>query len=459
VKFPRNGYQRYTTAALGTGEVRGVWHLVRADGTNDIVAACDSDIYRIKATGVPVSLATGLPGGEDHWSGVTYLNRLFLVHPDHKPQIYDTALEVLEDQDGADLPSVWEEGNRPRHIGLVASGKNERLAAWGFAEDPSRAYFCARKDYLDWTTDGNAFSIAALEEDGERLIAVADFGTYLLMMKETRTVIFSGVDPSTGVADSMRVIPFGCVAPRSVGKTGNDLWWMSKEGPISLRAVENYGELAADYLKSRIPTTIGDMSPVHLGQCVFVHDRRMKRISWFVPTRESVQNTMRLDYYYDRTVTDHENRAMGSWMRCEGLPATCAVDIETAGPRMIITGGYDGWLNQMNFMYQDNGADIVSYFHSADFDYKVRVRAPEIDVLIESGGEHIELSMVFDGTERSLRKTASGPNVTGKQHPYYSRVAAFGSGHTLQFKVAHKGGDAQAVFSGIRAQLDLLGRP
>lgn len=458
--FPRNGSRRHVRLA-SSAAVDGLWFLVRPDGTNVLFASSGTRLYSVDAMGAVTPEETGLAASPRPWDAEAYLGKLLLVNKDNAPRIYDTTLRVWGDETGASLPSSWVTGNWPRNIGLVAAGDNERLVAWGFEKEPSTVYFSALQNYLDWNAANDSFSISPLEEDGEEVVAVVGFHELVLVMKQTRTVVYKNLYPDAIQNNQVgrRVLPYGCVGPRSVIPLWNDVWWMSQDGPVSLRAADTYGDLAADVLGGRIQKTLADIDPMRRWQMIGYHDERFRRLSWYFAGRDDTNNRNRLDYYYDRTVEDHVGRKMGAWGLCEGVEVASVVSYQTAGPVIVLTGDFRGDIYQANFMYRDGNRPIESYFIHPDVDPGVRARVVEADYLIHKGGENLEASLIVDSTEERPISGDLSPAFTGKRPPFFARKVPYGYGHTFGMKIRHRQtADDNAVYSGWRGRVSAKGR-
>ena len=407
----------------------------RRDQTWGIVAIAGDQIVEILATGAVNPLTTFTEGIGKPWDAVNYLGRLFMVNGHEAPKVYETAVEDWLDMEGASFPAAWRPGNYPSNIGMVAAGRNERLVAWGFREDPSRAYFSALQDFLDWTDESNAFSLIARKDDGERLVAVVEFHDHVMLMKETKTVIYSDLDPTIGATQNMRTIPYGCVSARSVVKLENDVYWMSQDGPMSLKAVEQFGDVAGEIMASRIAGVVGDISPNFKHKAVGIFDTRFQRLSWFYPTRQSVKNQMRLDLYIERVTKDPMGFIQGAWMLSDNLEVARAFEIVTAGGPMILSGDYDGWVNQQNIGRDDFGSGIAASYLFPMVDYKAPALHAEVDFLVGKGGGCLTAGAAVDDRDFITLAGDLSPSFPGDAPPAISRKVLTGQGRRLQLRI------------------------
>lgn len=436
LQLPRLGQTRFSNAQVSVGdEVTGLFWMRRRDQTWGIVAIAGDQISEILATGAVNNLTTFTAGVGKPWSAVNYLGRLFMVNGFEAPKVYETVVEDWLDMEDASFPDAWSEGNYPSNISMIAAGRNERLVAWGFREDPSRAYFSALQDFLDWTDESNAFSLAVREDDGERIVAVVEFHDHVLMMKETKSVIYSGLDPTIGAAQNMRTIPYGCVSPRSVVKLENDVYWMSQDGPMSLKAVEQFGDVAGEIMATRIQGVTREISPNFRSKIVGIFDTRFQRLSWFYPTRQAVKNQKRLDLYIERVTKDPMGFIQGAWMLSDNMEVAAAFEISTAGGPMILSGGYDGWINQQNAGRDDFGSGIAASYLFPVADYKAPVLHAEVDFLIRKGGGALTAGTAVDDRDFITLAGDLSPSFPGDAPPAISRKVLTGQGRRLQLRI------------------------
>ena len=466
--LPRNGYTRHFETPITSAKVDGIWPYRKSDGTFYLMAATgDGVLWIIYPDGVAHGLAT-LEAGNSPWFGLAYGGKFFFANGRNPIQVvgepeivlgipYFTTDE-LQDIDGVSVPGEWGPGNYPAKIGLVMQGKNERLFAFGMPEDHSRVYFSALQNWLDWTTDNDAFSLAPLEETGERIMAVASFYEKLIIFKETQAVIYTGLDPTSGDVNApTSVIPYGCVSNRSIVRVENDLLWMSQEGPMSLRAVEQYGDLAADTLGGRIRVTLKEMNALALESIVGVNDVKNRRVRWCYPVRGLAGNSKILDYYYDRRVKDSSGRISGAFMYGDNIPATCFCTYESAGGHVVLFGDEDGYVNRLNFMWTDNGTLIESEYNYAEVDPGVRCRLVEADFMVSEGGGRLSASIVWDEQDE-IPMVGSLEPASHLVHPAQARKVPLGNGRTFHVKVIHDGTDNRSTLVGWRGRVSLKGR-
>lgn len=457
LSLPRMGTVRQVASPLASGKVNGLWRLGRRDGTWALVAVCNNTAYKISATGTATSLGTANGATDEMRSAVSYFGKLFIASGRAVPQVYETELEDLDDLEGATLPQAWENGNWPGHMTLINAGANERLAAWGFQRDRSRVYFSALQDYLDWTTEEDAFSLVPAEDDNELAVSVFSFYDKLVINKETRTHIYQGVDATTGEIAKYDNIRGGSMAHSSVVYTGQDVLWLGPDGFMSMRTVQEYGDVATQVLNSRIQASLKKISPTRAKQTVGYWDAEYQRARWFVPARSSYKNALIFDYYPDRRYKDSSGYTTGAWMVGEGINASCVVSFPSAGRPIVLAGDYDGYINRLNAGHQDLGDDIASNYSFPKLDLGNRGRLPFLDFMVSAGGDALQAQVSIDDATAVAMAGDLAPTFPGDAAPARARKVHYGAGHHFRPIVAHTGGDTQAILDGVSLTISPLG--
>lgn len=455
IRLPRRGYRPYLPAPLVVGKpVTGLWFHRRLDGTNTILACCDESIFEILPNKSMTQHATGLAGGRARWHGVPYQGELFITNGHNPPKVFNTELRNLADLDDVQLPLDWSNTNFPRYFSVIALGGNQHLAAFGFHRTPSAISFCAADNYLDWRTMGDAFGLAPLEGSGETIRTVFSYKDYVVCLAQTEGVVYYGLDPSNLMTADAKKIPFGSSGMGGVVYLEDDVWWISQDGPISLQGVLARAGVAAEYATHRIPETVKQINLAALDNSVGINDRQFGRASWFLPWRRNELNNLRLDYYYQRRVRDHEGMTQGAWMLNEGVSATCAVVFKNSGGHVVLLGGNDGMIYQANYTYDDNGTAISPcYYRWPILEPGSKVRVAEIDFSVQRGGENARARLFYTGREAAMRDSLA-PNV---ENGTVCRMAPFGYGYDGQLMVEHLGGVEVCELKAVRMRVDIAG--
>ena len=269
LRLPRLGAERFRSAAVAGARIDGLWELRRADGTWIYVLACAGSLYTMDASTTLATLGA-LTDTKRRWSAVTYGGRLLIFNGSDMPQSFKTELERLRDVEDASLPVGWEAGNWPARVALLGAGEVEQLACWGLARERSSVYFSEVKNPLVWNSlqSSTAGRVIVREEDGEEVVAVVDFAGLTLVMKETVTVGYFDLDPHAGTAAGMKVYPWGCASADSLIRYENGLAWWARwkggHGPLTLSAVQDYADIAAEAMTWRIQPALNEVSPSHL---------------------------------------------------------------------------------------------------------------------------------------------------------------------------------------------------
>ena len=197
----------------------------------------------------------------------------------------------------------------PKGFMLRGEGTQERLYAWGFADDPNRVdysemgvpYNFLRKD-VDITpltdvpaTDGGWFR--CVNNDGDYVVGVVELYDLLVVLKRKKTVIYAGVHGTD--FQIAQVLPVGCTSFKSVKKIGRDLIFWSASGPVTLRGIQEYGDIGPTLSGEMMQDLVDDIQPERMEKIVAFHDKKKFRVLWWVPA-DSATNDKVVCFYYDR---------------------------------------------------------------------------------------------------------------------------------------------------------------
>ena len=221
----------------------------------------------------------------------------------------------------------------PTHMRVISLGHGSRMYAWGFPSDPHKLAYSELDVpynfmYNDMTTGAAAQPLLdgghvyVRRGDGDKITSVIDMFSYKVVFKRHHTMIYTG-DPGHDETDSLpwmlqAEFPVGCVGDRAWAKVGNDILFWSEDGPRTLSAVQQYGDLAQTNLGFDINDEVRAVAPGNYERICCYHDITNMRVVWFVPSPGSTKNDVAYVYYYNKN----------EWTKWNGL-FTNVMDVET----------------------------------------------------------------------------------------------------------------------------------
>ena len=456
--LPRPGAVRWLTSPLQTGKrIDGLWQLRRADGTWAILSACNGQLYSLSAGKAATAIGSAIGAPRRNWSAQVYGSKIYTLNGE-EPRVYGTELEDFSDIEDMVLARTWRTGNWPRRVSLVNAGQNERLAMWGMPENPSYIYFSGLRDPLDWdwTADGSsALRLTVRENDGEAVVAVLDFGDLLLVMKETVTVAYRGLDYLDATAVAMKVLPFGCGGADSVVRWENGAAWWGRwdggHGPMSIRSTDDALELRGEIMSQRIKDALQDVSDSQLHR-ISGHWRESRQAArWHVPSQRSTKSNLIFDHYPFRRYKDSSGKTLGAFHVGGGLDATCALTLANG---LILGGDSDGYVNRLDFGRQDLGSDIKSFYSFPTTVSAGELRVTCADFITGEGGAQLRANVSWDDKAEQILAESLESNLGDERT---SRHWPMGSGRRFRTIVEHKGGDVAAELEAAILDVDPMG--
>lgn len=386
----RTGWGRYSNAAIGTGgEVRGVFYLRKATGSQYMLVAEGDSLYEE----CPVHTFTTVRASGMHatnvWLGTEYHDNLYLANGYNFPQVYTGGANTtnLHDEVGASLPAAWALTDQPAGFMLTYPNRAERLAAWGVASDPSMVWFSDVQNPLEWAA-GTAFNLLVLNDNGEPVKGVFPLYNYTIVFKETQTALYLGDD--AGDVTLRQVYPVGCPSIRSIARVGKDLYFWSNKGPTRASGIEAFGDIAPINVSTKIESVIADCNWFRADQIVAVHDNSTNRIMWFYPKTGGVQNIGVLVYHYD----------VEAWSVYDDMSASSTLAVEGLGGKpQIYFGDYGGYLNISDETTNDNsvaytGRYVTPWYDFGDFSRRDRIL--DINFAVGKAGYNADVYFQWD---------------------------------------------------------------
>lgn len=461
LRLPRLGAKRFRSSAVAGARIDGLWELRRADGTWIYVLACAGSLYTMDASTTLATLGA-LTDTKRRWSAVTYGGRLLIFNGSDMPQSFKTELERLRDVEDASLPVGWKAGNWPARVALLGAGEVEQLACWGLARERSSVYFSEVKNPLVWNSlqSSTAGRVIVREEDGEEVVAVVDFAGLTLVMKETVTVGYFDLDPHAGTAAGMKVYPWGCASADSLIRYENGLAWWARwkggHGPLTLSAVQDYADIAAEAMTWRIQPALNEVSPSHLALISGYWNGALDCCRWFAPSRKSAKATLLFDYYPRRQARDETGRRFGAFHVGEfaaGMDVSCVLPLESEGAQLVLAGDSQGYINRLHFGQTDLGVAIESRYVFPALQAAAPVRIVGFDALTAAGGGVLEGGVSWDGSDFRAVGASLTPN---RGDDRTCSAWPFGAGRHVEARLRHLGTDQVAEFEALLLEIDAM---
>ena len=213
---------------------------------------------------------------------------------------------------GGDEVGEWD-NNPPSGLFLRGEGRQERMYAWGFEDDPNRVdvselgvpwnflrTLIDNDTLIDSPADGGYFY--CLADDGDFITGVVDLYDLLIVTKNDKTIIHTGLFGSESDPLQIRqVLPVGFGGYRSTVRVGRDLYgWSPEFGPTNLRGIQEYGDIELNHFGSLIKDSVALVDKQQLDKIVAYHDQDNYRVVWLAPTAGSSTNNIGFCYYYDQ---------------------------------------------------------------------------------------------------------------------------------------------------------------
>jgi hypothetical protein len=391
----RKGSIAYTTAAIGAaGKIMGLFRLLKSSGAKYLLAAEGGNFYE-DSLAAPGDFSTSRGSGYSTsklWLCAEYSDKLFLANGYDAPLLYagGAAVTNLVDEPGASLPGAWVGINQPAGFSVTTYGRAERMAAWGIASEPSRVWFSAIQNPLDWsdiTGAAGGYNILVLKDNGEAVKAVVPFYDFTVIFKETECALYAGYTAAD--TSLQKIFPLGTVAPRSVVQVGRDIYWWSHLGPVSMSGTNEYGDLDMASISTKIESEVRRVNRRLEHQIVALHDKDNSRVIWFYPPTGSTVNSAALVFHYD----------IGAWSKYDNLQAHSALAVvDAAGGNTLYLGRNDGHLHRLGVGTSDAGVAFTSRYLTpwiTSGDFGVGYRVPQ-SLFATDGQPHVNVYYQWD---------------------------------------------------------------
>lgn len=308
----------------------------------------------------------------------------------------------------------------PAGLYLMGEGREDRMFAWGFSNDPSRIDYSelgrpwnwVRSDVSTIAESGASPGVDggwwyALAGDNDPIIGVTRLHSKIVVFKREKTLVYSG-SPGTSL-NLETVYPVGCLSYRSVVQAGNDLLWWSQSGPVSLSGVMQYGDVGMANVGENVWSTVKAINVGGRGRTVAAeYDPENYRVIWYCPAATSGGVHDAIVMYYDepRRFTLYQGPLCS---------ARCIVKASGAfGTDATLAGRVDGTIALQHAGHEDaatysqgewSGDPVTAYWIGTwqDFDdITTRKRALELQLLMaDAGAENADAFIAWDYAAQS----------------------------------------------------------
>lgn len=376
-------------------KIEAVMHLEQPeDGEGWLYCVAGGKVYRTAEPGTwawsevtcatPVVLVAQTSWGREtsrYNDGTTeYPNVMYLPRSNGAPHIAigqtNPVLDLIlmpEGELGSDIPDSGTTGypeawrtpvaDWPTHMRIIGVGKGAQMHAWGFPSNKSKIAYSEldvpwnflRRD-VDYPShapqsavDGGSW-IARPGAGGE-VTAVVDMYGYTVVFKRKRTLVYTGA-PGTDGHEAIADFPVGCVSDRAWKKVGNDILFWSEDGPRSLSAVQEYGDVQQNNLAWKINPLVKQVLPGSYERICCYHDPEHERMIWFTPISLATHNDNAFVYYY-------RSGKLTRWdgQYCEMMDVT-QLTPNSANVERIIGASFENGLIQLQSGYSDLATSV-----------------------------------------------------------------------------------------------------
>jgi hypothetical protein len=285
---------------------------------------------------------------------------------------------------------------------MMNSGRGARMHAWGFADDRNKVYYTALD--IPWHYGPNDIDsvtpVTSIEVDGGFyyvnrgdggvIVSVVDMYAYTVVFKRHRTSLYTG-DPGDAGGNywnPIGEIGVGCVSDRAWQKVGNDILFWSEDGPRSLAAVQEYGDLQQANLGFKINDEVTSIAPGNYERICSYHDIVNMRVIWYVPENGSEYNNAAYVYYYNSQ----------KWSKWTGAAAemmdVLRITSNASNADRAVGGTYDNGMVLLQSTRLDIDEDITSEYITNWInigEISDATRALSLDVLFGDDGPQVDI--------------------------------------------------------------------
>ena len=271
----RKGWTKEHTvnSDLGSADIECIGELIQNDGSTTTLAAGNNYLFKLSST----TLVTLTYGGGGVAPTITASNWYFCQlngialfwQRGHDPLIYDPAVSTttyrrLSEKSGSS-GTVYQ-----CNVAISAYG---RIWAADTTSDKQTVVFSDLLTPHIWTggTAGNLDLRKVWPDGGDEVVALAAHNNFLYIFGKYQILIYSGADDPATMKLSDSIVGIGCIARDSAISIGEDVWFLSDRGLMSLQRVIqeksapiiNLSKNVHDFLQTAITTST--MSGVKAG--------------------------------------------------------------------------------------------------------------------------------------------------------------------------------------------------
>ena len=230
----RKGVKVVTTSATPLGTSNGIEQIFDFrdnSGDNRVLSAGNNKIF-IGTTTLTDITPAGYTPTANNWKIINFNNHVYFFQIGHEPL-------VGTDESGS---FVLEPFSSHAHSTGTAPEANEALAAFGrvwaanVTGNKNTLYWSNTLEGSSWTGGSSgSLDLTTVWPNGfDEIIALAEFNDFLVILGRRSILFYTGASSPSTMSINDSIANLGCVARDSVQSTGNDLFFLSQTGVVSL---------------------------------------------------------------------------------------------------------------------------------------------------------------------------------------------------------------------------------
>lgn len=242
----------------------------------------------------------------------------------------DSTKEHIQLFDGS---TVTEVTDAPR--ATILKTITNRLVASGIDDVPDGIYFSDLLDGETWNIN-NYLRVGGGE--GSPIVALCSWQDNNLLIFKRQGIYLMACDPTATTAANFSVLKIhntiGCVAKHSVAQLGQDVWFLSRNGVMSVqKQIATSNNVVAIPMSQAIQDVIERIRWEHVEKSVAICYNNMYLLA--VPIDDDIPDTI-LAYHY----------LTGGWTTFTGWSPTCFLEEPFRGSTRLLMGYDDGELRE-----------------------------------------------------------------------------------------------------------------
>ena len=230
----RKGINLLTTSSTPLGSSVGIEQIVDIrdnSGDNRVLSVGNNKIFLGTTTLTDITPA-GYTISANDWKIVNFNNHVYFFQRDHEPL-------VGTDESGS---FVLEAFSDHAHSSGTAPQANEVLAAFGrlwvadVTGNRNTLYWSDLLQGTQWAggTSGSLDLTTVWPNGFDEIVSLAEFNDFLVILGRRSIIFYSGASSPSSMAVNDSIANLGCIARDSVQSTGDDLFFLSQTGVVSL---------------------------------------------------------------------------------------------------------------------------------------------------------------------------------------------------------------------------------